>query len=220
MWAVQNKFGQYNNVYSCFLHVWLIEIFHMPDKSKFSKNYNNKKCIKANSRSVQFQGAADVLAITIWASPLAGLRGLRGISLSFCDQRHWLSWPGLPGACDWKRPNSVSKKAKFWILLNKLLGKKGQTLNKCRLEKKANYLTNSQKFRGQTFKKRPNLPYLANLATLLLAISHKDCPPTSAAQLMFPQARLLTFWHTRTRSHTHTHTSPNTHMNIDTQTYT
>ena len=61
--------------------------------------------------------------------------------------------PGLPGGCNWKKPNSVVKKAKFWILLNKLLEKKGQTLNKRRLEKKANYLINSQKFRGQTLKK-------------------------------------------------------------------
>ena len=37
-----------------------------------------------------------------------------------------LSWPGLPGACNWKRPNSVLKKAKFWILLNKLWEKKAK----------------------------------------------------------------------------------------------
>ena len=45
-----------------------------------------------------------------------------------------------------ERPNSVLKKAKFWILLNKLLGKKGQTQNKLRLEKEVNYLINSHKF--------------------------------------------------------------------------
>ena len=49
---------------------------------------------------------------------------------------------GLPGSCQLKRPNFVFKKAKFWILLNKLLEKKGQTLNKPRLEKKAKYLIN------------------------------------------------------------------------------
>ena len=73
-----------------------------------------------------------------------------------------LFYSGLPDACERKRPNTVLKEAKFWILLNKLLGKKGQTLNKPRLEKKANYLINSRKFWGQPFKKRPNLSYLAS----------------------------------------------------------
>ena len=38
----------------------------------------------------------------------------------------WLSPSGLPGACNWKKPNSVLKKAKIWILLNKLLEKKAK----------------------------------------------------------------------------------------------
>ena len=61
--------------------------------------------------------------------------------------------PGLPGTCNWKRPNSVFKKAKFWILLNKLLGKKGQILNKPRLEKGQILNKFSQIWRSTVWKK-------------------------------------------------------------------
>ena len=58
------------------------------------------------------------------------------------------------------------KKAKLCLKKGQILeftkltfGKKAQTLNKPRLENKANYLINSQKFRGQLFKERPNLSF-------------------------------------------------------------
>ena len=59
--------------------------------------------------------------------------------------------PGLPGACDWKRPNSVLKKLQILDFTKYTFGKKGQTLNKPRLEKMA-YLINVQIFLGRTFK--------------------------------------------------------------------
>ena len=97
---------------------------------------------------------------------------LWAVCLVFLCHSEWCA--GLPGACNWKRPNSVLKKPKFWILLNELLEKKGQALNKCRLKKEANYL-NSQKFRGQTFKKGKFGLEKANLATLMVGCQVGAC---------------------------------------------
>ena len=83
-----------------------------------------------------------------------------GSSLTMRAPAPPLSLPGLPGACNWKMPNSALRKEIFGFYYRNF-----QTLFK-----KTNYLINSKKFKFQ-FKKRAKFTFLAskrpNLATLL-----------------------------------------------------
>ena len=83
------------------------------------------------------------------------------------QERHGQARQGCQELVTKKGQTPFKKRAKFWILLNKLFEKKGQTLNKPRLEKKANYLIN---FEANCLKKRAKFVIFglekANLATL------------------------------------------------------
>ena len=68
------------------------------------------------------------------------------IFIVFCQSSHLVEqfYTGLLGDCNWKMPNSVLRKEKFWIFLYKLLWTK----------KKVNYIKILQKFRKQPIKKK------------------------------------------------------------------
>ena len=83
-----------------------------------------------------------------------------------------------------KKATHCFKKGQILDFTKTNFGKKGQTLNKLRLEKRANYLINSQKFRGQRFVKKAKIVKFclekANLATLDWPPG-PCCPPKAGA---------------------------------------